>query len=205
MKQFDKIRQRIWQWWYTGSPMWALIESYHKKITVLQHRVSQLEQQLDIEPDDEDVDAPAKEIMDIFFGHGEQPMQDEDFCNLYAAEVTQKASVKTKTAIIKLAASHDNILHIKICRTPKEIERIEQEDRFGFLISKSQARAFIAATFQCMKAATEISRVGFDESDLTNGIRIMVPDASDLSPFVRILEDNKEMLAKTIQWESDSK
>lgn len=205
MKLFNKIRQRIWQWWYNGSPLQAMVESYQKKTYVLERRVSQLEQQLDIEPDDEDSDDPIKEIMDIFFGHGERPMRDEDFYNLFAEDVIQKAYITTETAIIKLASSHKNLLHIKICRTEQEKARIEQLDKFGFVISKSQARAFVAETFKCMKAATEITRVGFDESNPVNGIRIMVPDASDLSPFVRILEENKEMLAETIQWKNQIK
>jgi len=202
MKQ--RIRRRRWERWYNGSPLQMWAESHTKKTADLERRLAQVEEQLDIEPDDEDVDENTKEFLDLLSGKVESEPQDPDFYNLLPDDVVQKEYITTAAAIIKIAATTDNMLHIKICRTQEEIKRIERKDKFGFVISRSQARAFIYEVYKVMKANVEVVQVGFSEFDLTNGIRIAVPDASDLSAFVRILEENKEILAETIQWKNDN-
>jgi len=199
MKLFDRILRRCWERWYNGSALLKKVETQAKVITELEQRIVQLEAQLDANSDGAKRNRGTKITHDLLSDYAKLESQDSDFF-INADDVVHKEYINANTAIIKVASTVDNVLHIKICRAPREIKRIEKKDMVGVAISRNQARAFSSLVLKLMKENFGVIRVLYSEFTPTHCIRIAIPDANDLNPFVQILKIHKKKLAETIQW-----
>jgi len=199
MKLFDRILRRCWERWYNGSALLKKVETQAKIIAELEQRIVQLEAQLEANSEGAKRDNGTKIIHDLLSDYAKLEAQDSDFY-INADDVVQKEYINANTAIIKVASTVDNVLHIKICRTPREINRIRKKDMFGVVISRSQARAFSSQVLKLMKENFDVLRVLYSEFTPTHCIRIAITDANDLNPYVQILKIHKKKLAETIQW-----